>query len=576
MDKLLTEDKRNKNKFQQELVQSVSRKIAFIVVIGGLLFCVAIWGINLINQQYYKEKHLNALTQTFQDVYSEVISFIEEEDHLNAFLERMDCDIKNNEIRYMISKYNVNAPIRINLILMDASEQIVFSSYSKEKMNLHRIEFNRIVGVNARNQGEEIYNAVYFFMEDTSEYVFAKPLYEGERYAGSVIVYLNGNDWGSHFSQYQYDSIITSKNGDIIYCSNTNFLEERNTNKYKPKEMAQSGLSKYMWVNESRYLTENRVLKDLGITLYSFIYTPRNHIYIIVGVGTILILGLLWTSLFFRMSRIMAEKTSASVGVLVDEMRIIRKQDKEHVISINTGDEFEEIAEQINKMIKSINELNQRNMELITINSKMEMENLQAQINPHFIYNTLDNIKYLITSEPVRAADLIERFTHILRYSINSTKHKVVLEEDMTYIEDYLVIQKTRFGDRFSYEIDIDDKCNRSFVPKLVLQPLIENSIKYGFKKKMNIEVKIRGWIEKDYLYLTVIDNGPGVPRAMLETIRTIMHAEGTESTHIGLQSINRRIVLDYGKDSGMYIGSAEREGFKVMLKLWIGEKKDV
>ncbi len=570
------EDKTNKNIFQKELEKSVSRKIALIVIIGGILFCVAIWGINLINQQYNKEKHLDALTHTFQEVYREVSGFIEEKEHLNAFLECMDSEINNNEIRYMISKYNVNAPIRINLILMDASEHVVFSSYSEEKMNLHRIEFNRIVSVNARNQGEGIYNAVYIFMEDTSEYVFARPLYDGERYVGSIIVYLNGNDWGRHFSEYQYDSIITSKNDDVIYCSNNNFLEERNNNKYKPKDTTQSGWSKYMWVNESRYLAESRELKDLGVTLYSFIYTPQNHVYIIVGVGTILILGLLWTSLFFRMSRIMAEKTSASVGGLVDEMRIIRKKDREHVISINTGDEFEEIAEQINKMIKSINELNHRNMELITINSKMEMENLQAQINPHFIYNTLDNIKYLITSEPLRASDLIERFTHILRYSINSTKHKVALEEDMTYIEDYLVIQKTRFGDRFSYEIDINHKCNRSYVPKLVLQPLIENSIKYGFKERMNIEVKIRGWIENDYLYLTVIDNGPGVPRATLEMIRTIMNAEGTESTHLGLQSINRRIVLDYGKDSGMSIESTEREGFKVMLKLWIGEEKDV
>lgn len=564
-------DKKNKNIFQQELEKSVSRKIAMIVIIGGLFFCIAIWGINHINQQYFKENHLNALVQTFQGVYQEVSDFIENENNQEAFIKCMSHEIENNDIRYIISKYNVNAPVRINMILTDALGDIVFTSYSEEDMNLHRIEFNRIVGVNARRQRDGVYNALYFFMDDTSEYVFAEPVFEEEKYIGNVIVYLNGNDWGQHFSEYQYDSIITNKNGDIIYCSNRNFLEERNNNKYKPHKISQ-----YVWVNDSRYLMEGRILKDTGIAFYSFIYTPRNHIYIFVGVGTILILGIIWTSLFFRMSRIMAEKTAASVGALVDEMRIIRKQDKEHVVRINTGDEFEEIADQINKMIKSINELNTRNVELVTINSKMEMENLQAQINPHFIYNTLDNIKYLITAEPIRAAKLIEHFTHILRYSINNTKHKVTLEEDMTYIEDYLVIQKTRFGDRFLYDIDIDIKCRRCFVPKLVLQPLIENSIKYGFKKKMNIEVRIRGWIENDYLYLTVMDNGPGVPRATLETIRTIMRGEEIESSHIGLQSINRRIVLDYGKDSGICIESAEGEGFNVILKLWMGEMEDV
>jgi two-component system sensor histidine kinase YesM len=118
------------------------------------------------------------------------------------------------------------------------------------------------------------------------------------------------------------------------------------------------------------------------------------------------------------------------------------------VIEIHTGDEFEEIASQINRMVKSINDLNTRNTDLIRLNSMIEISNLQTQINPHFIYNTLDTIKYLIMSEPDKAAHLIEKFTHILRYSINNTKQDVILLEDMRYIEDYLYIQRTLFSAR--------------------------------------------------------------------------------------------------------------------------------
>lgn len=124
------------------------------------------------------------------------------------------------------------------------------------------------------------------------------------------------------------------------------------------------------------------------------------------------------------------------------EIRILRYEDNKHVIQLQTGDEFEEIATQINKMVKSINDLNKRNTDLIQLNSMIEMRNLQMQINPHFIYNTLDNIKYLILEEPRKAMYLLERFTHILRYSINNTKEDVALAEDMGYIEDYLLIQK--------------------------------------------------------------------------------------------------------------------------------------
>ena len=141
--------------------------------------------------------------------------------------------------------------------------------------------------------------------------------------------------------------------------------------------------------------------------LYSFIYYPKNVLYLTIGILTIVFLGVIWFIMTLRLSKLMAEKNARSVGMLADEMRIIRHGDSGHVIEIHTGDEFEEIASQINRMVKSINDLNTRNTDLIRLNSMIEISNLQTQINPHFIYNTLDTIKYLIMSEPDKAAHLI-------------------------------------------------------------------------------------------------------------------------------------------------------------------------
>jgi sensor histidine kinase YesM len=222
-------------------------------------------------------------------------------------------------------------------------------------------------------------------------------------------------------------------------------------------------------------------------------------------------------------------------------------------------------------MVASINELNQKNMNLLYINNRMEIQNLQAQINPHFIYNTLDNIRYLIAQDARKADELLGRFTHILRYSINNTKQRSFLQDDMEYIEDYLVIQKTRFGKRFQYEVDVAPECNQVMIPKLLLQPLIENSLKYGFRRKADIKVAIHGWIDGEYLMLQVQDDGPGQPAATLASLRCSLETEEILTEHIGLRNINRRIILEYGRESGMQLDSMEGEGFSVTLKLWIG-----
>lgn len=554
---------RFKSLFQRQLEQEVLKKIVLWIIAGCLLFCIPIFGLNYLNIYFNVSEHLNFLNRTFDEVYTATTQYMENPENLNSFLLCVEGSSQGREVQYSISKYNVARPVRINLILMDRNKNIVYTSYSAENMNLHRFEFSKIIADNALASQSPIYNAVYFFSGNSSEYVFSKPLYKNGILEGFVTVYLNGNDWSKRFSDYQYDSIITNLNGDIIYCSKSGFLPERNTNKFQ-KHPGQH----ISTINGVSYLLSSRVLPDQKAVLYSLIYAPGNSPYVLLGVLTILILGTVWLVMFLKMSQLMAEKNAKSVGMLVDEIRIVRRGDSEHIIQIETGDEFEEIAAQINRMIKSINELNTRNTDLIKLNSMMEVRNLQTQINPHFIYNALENIKYLILTDGERAAYLIERFTHILRYSINNTKQDVLLSEDIIYIEDYLCVQKTRFGDRFLCTVDIDDSCQRTVIPKLLLQPLIENSIKYGFKRQMDLSVQVKGWCEWEYLFLSVTDDGPGVSKQELEQLREMMASKEIMTEHNGLQNLYRRIVLEYGEDCGLFISSVEGESFTVVAKL--------
>lgn len=559
--------KTEKSKFQKELEKMVSTRIIVTIFIGCLFFSVAIIVINSMSQEVNSERHLEDLSKTFFDVNQSTANFLEDKDNMQSFIWCIQEEKKPRDINYLVSKYNVEAMVDINLILINRDDQVVMTNYSEEEMNLHRREFNRIAAMNTRENGVDIYTTVYFFKGDASEYLMMLPLYDRGAYCGTVAAYLKETDWNNCLSDGQYDTIITNERNDIIYCSNKSLIGEDTTNKYIGKDE-----SKYVTLDDKRYFRGKREQEYENICIYSFIYSPKNSVYVIIGVITIIGLGAIWTAMFLNMLSVMSKKTSESVELLVKEIRIIRKKDTNHEIALRTGDEFEEIAEQINKMVKSINELNNKNIELIQMNGQMKMQNLQERMNPHFIYNTLDNIKYLIVSEPVKAENLIERFTHILRYSINNTKKKVLLQEDMVYIEDYLVIQKTRFGKRFGYTIEIENACEKFFIPKLLLQPLLENSIKYGFQKKTDIHIKIGGYIQNGYLYLMIEDDGAGQPKATIEMLKSITNREKMETTHNGLQNINRRISLEYGKESGMKIESQENEFFRVVLKLWMGE----
>ncbi|NLO40019.1 MAG: histidine kinase [Ruminiclostridium sp.] len=559
----ISQQRQSKSLFQRQLEREILRRIIQWVIAGCLLFCIPIFGINYLNTYFNVNKHLNFLDRTFTEVYDSTAEYIENPENFNVFLRCVKGGSNDREVQYSVSKHNLSDSVRINLILMDINKNIIYTSFSQENMNLHRIEFNKIVAENLLSGQDQIYNTVYFFSGNSSEYVFSKLLYEDGRAAGFVTLYLNGNDWSKLLSEYQYDCIITNQNGDIIYCSKSGFLPERGTNKFRKNDAQRISNIKGI-----RYILSSRTLPDNRAVLYSLIYTPGNTIYILLGVLTILILGTVWLVMFRKMSQMMAEKNAASLGLLVDEMRIIRRGDNRHIIRIESGDEFEEIAAQINKMLTSINELNTRNTDLIKLNSMVEMRNLQTQINPHFIYNSLDTIKYLILTDGEKAAHLLERFTHILRYSINNTKQDVLLSEDIIYIEDYLYVQKTRFGDRFICSIDIEECCSRMLIPKLLLQPLIENSIKYGFKKHMNLTVSIRGWCDKEYLFLQVIDDGPGVSEEELEQLRKMMVSEKIMTEHNGLQNLCRRIMLEYGEGCGLFIDSVEGKSFTVTAKL--------
>src|SRR5699024_7582755 len=134
------------------------------------------------------------------------------------------------------------------------------------------------------------------------------------------------------------------------------------------------------------------------------------------------------------------------------------------------------------------------NEALLILKNEAKIKQLEAQFNPHFLYNSLETIKYLIDLDPKQATRMILNLNHLLRYSIDVTKHEVTLEEDIENVKKFLEIIKTRLDERFAYEINISEEVQKTKIPRLLIQPLIENSVKHGFQVKEDLNIAIFGF----------------------------------------------------------------------------------
>lgn len=235
----------------------------------------------------------------------------------------------------------------------------------------------------------------------------------------------------------------------------------------------------------------------------------------------------------------------------------------------------------------SFNEMIKRNQKLILqeYQSKIDARDaqlraLQAQINPHFMYNTLQVIGGMALEKSVQEIyNITLALSDIMRYSLNFSKEMVPLREEIVYLNSYLFIQNQRFGNRIHVKQNITDHLMDMLVPKLVVQPIIENCLIHGFQDRSgewNISISARMLNEKDVV-LVISDNGQGISSQRLRTIQEELK-QGTQKAitsarHIGLNNVNSRIKLSFGETYGLTVDSREGEGavvtifMKVMMK---------
>lgn len=205
---------------------------------------------------------------------------------------------------------------------------------------------------------------------------------------------------------------------------------------------------------------------------------------------------------------------------------------------------------------------------------KAELALLQAQINPHFLYNTMDTIIWLIEAEkPQAAVEMVSNLSAFFRHSLSKGRDVITLEEEEGHVRSYLQIQQARYKDIMTYTVDIDPALHRALLPKLTLQPLVENALYHGIKLKRGLgHIQISGWREDGYVILQISDTGVGMTQQRLEHLRAAM--ESGETVGFGLTAVNRRLQLMFGREYGLSITSRDGLGTTVTARLPYVEKE--
>jgi two-component system sensor histidine kinase YesM len=262
---------------------------------------------------------------------------------------------------------------------------------------------------------------------------------------------------------------------------------------------------------------------------------------------------------------------------LINNIKSLEKGDFSRRVAVKIHDEIgvielsiNKMSEELEKLVKQVYEFQLRENEMLLRQTQVELFALQSQINPHFLFNILDNILSTLDDNPKAAGEIIMLLARSLRRQFLWENDRITLGQELSFIDDYLRIQKVRMQNKLKYSIELDNEVSELLLPKFLLQPLVENAIIHGIsKKRRGGHVHIQAFKEDKHLLIIVEDNGTGIEKQRLDRILQGLQKEpNLYNEHIGLMNVYRRIILYYGSKAKFNISSVEKEYTRIELRL--------
>ena len=349
--------------------------------------------------------------------------------------------------------------------------------------------------------------------------------------------YLNSISFGK-----QSDNIIVDKNNNVIYYKDVKcFADKKCLAKFSEKNK-----NKDTYLYETQIENTNWNLKSLANT-NDLVTLKKNFSHIVI---IIFLVSLAFSSII---TFIVITKILKPLIKLENHMQNFENNLSEFNLSEKTGYEIQNLVEHFNIMVKKIKYLRE-----------YEIKALHSQINPHFLYNTLDTIIWMAEFEDnEKVINITKSLANFFRHSLSNGHEKIPLKDEIMHTKEYLFIQKQRYEDKLSYFFNIEDESLLSIeVPKIIIQPIVENSIYHGIKNLSgNGIITIDVYRENSTINISVKDNGIGFEKAK--------QFKKSKTGGVGIKNVDKRIKFYYGKNYGVFRNkNNESEGAEVIIKI--------
>ncbi|CDF57681.1 sensor histidine kinase [Thermobrachium celere] len=540
-----------------------------ILAFSSYMISVYIFMHNTSSYNQNQNRHLqDSLNEYFKN-YETILNDLSKNSSIISTIKSKQTDVETCQLLY---NYINSTGVKTYFYVFDKDKNIIISNTNKTPLYAEKNKYN--LGILSRLETSKEDHLVECNLDSTNlenTITYGAKIKENNTVIGYLTFDIYADSLIKHYlSDYSLITVLTDRYENVLFTTSTLPITRQGKLENFIKDNA--GFIKYFkcyyFITKSN--SYNGIFNIYTINSLGNMIT----IFKIIGILLITFIIILIAFLMYSSSKVSKNKTR-DLDKILKALENVQNGDLNTRLNIKTNIEFKIISDAYNKMLDDIKNLIELNKEEAKHSIISEIKQLESQFNPHFLFNTLEVIKYMIKINPQDATKMIINLSKLLRYSIDNNYSEVSIEDELNYTKSYLEIIKTRFKEKFEYDIKVDNHLINCLVPKLIFQPIIENCVEHGYKgdNKLNIDICIEN--KNNNLNISIKDNGIGINQSKLEEINEILKNNQNKSNHLGIYNVHRRIQLLYGDEYGIKIKSKENVGTEVFIKLPLNFKKE-
>lgn len=506
---------------------------------------------NITRQIYYNTDIINSLQKISPDPYKKMLI---EKSVSDTILSLVNVD------KYVLSAY-----------ILTAGMDIYYVGYGTPAPEEN---FSKIKELAARGDGRVVWTPTektQSVFNDLAFRALREIKSQDGRRAGTLVLIIKEEFFNDLYQNinfgYRSNNFIVTKNLMLVSSKDKKSIGKRMNQTYL-KRVVNEGHGNFITSIEGKKSLV--VFSSSSITGWTFVsvipmkeilkdvYTIRN---------TIALIMLIFLFFLILLTFMLSRRITNPIKKLSDTMKIVQAGHFDVTIENSNNDEIGSLSRSFNTMIGKVNELIQALKEKEKAKAKAELYALQSQINPHFMYNTLNSIKFMaVLNNQDSIKNMVSSLIALLKNAAKNSDELIQIGQEMELIQNYIYIQSVRFGD-FSVNYHIPEELKKHKIMKFTMQPVVENSILHGFGGK-NIYGNIDIYVEanQEQIIIRVRDNGLGMDQETLSGLFSEKAANGY--SEMGIKNINDRIKLNYGEKYGIHVRSEEGTGTEVLIHL--------